>query len=290
MKSFGQEFYPYESIRALKLADKIKTSDRRALVQHIAGQLPQNSPATRERIAAKLVQRYLRAANSPGAASTSRLELPQRQAFMRLVARQRQTRAQIELLFYQLTQIDTAVGALARELFYPICVAGRAPEGISAAELAIHNGSQLLATAPLLTRAFIGVYVQNRWDFRDAATIDRSLRVLQSAGLIARERMTGVRRHPPAFRLSGHDVALVTFVWALYDEFLPHAEENGLDLALDVLPISDFARTLLLSPDQVVHHCQSAQRHQLLAGQGDQVRLVFGNSDVLVDALLAKAI
>ena len=58
MKSFGQEFYPYESLRAIKFADKTRLCDRRALVEHIASDLPQPSEMTRLRIAAKFVQRY----------------------------------------------------------------------------------------------------------------------------------------------------------------------------------------------------------------------------------------
>jgi hypothetical protein len=43
-------------------------------------------------------------------------------------------------------------------------------------------------------------------------------------------------------------VSLATFSYALYDEFLPHAHNAALALSCDVLPVSDFARTLLLSP------------------------------------------
>src|SRR5947209_16510831 len=59
-----------------------------------------------------------------------------------------------------------------------------------------------------------------------------------SAGLIARERMVDVRGHPTAFRLSRHDVSLVTFVYALYDEFLPHLYGGGALMA-GVLPRSE---------------------------------------------------
>jgi hypothetical protein len=285
MKSFGQEFYPYEAIRALKFADKTKITDRRALVDHIAASLTQPSEMTRLRVAAKFVQRYFsstRSAISPP---------PQAQPFVRLVARNRHTPTQIELLFYRLSQVDGIVGATARELFYPVCVAGRPPEGVSAAEFAARNGAQLLATTPLLTRTFVVDYARTRWDFTNRSTLDRSLRVLQGAGLIARERMTELRGHPTAFRLSDHNVSLVTFLYALYDEFLPHARSNAdFMLARDVLPVADFARTLLLSPRQVDEHAEAARRHQLLALHGRQLRLVFGNLDALVDTLLTKAI
>ena len=291
MKSFGQEFYPYEAIRALKFADKTRITDRRALVEHIASQLPQPSEMTRLRVAAKFVQRYF---------SGTRRDIvppPQAQPFVRLVARGRHAPTQIELLFYQLTKTDAVVGALARELFHPVCVLGRPPHGYSTGEFAARNGGQLLAPAPLLTRGFILDFARQRWRFTNRSTIDRALRVLQGAGLVARERQTELRGHPTAFRLTQHDVSLVTFLFALHDEFLPHAgnahntaSAGGLAIGCDVLPVSDFARTLLLSPAQTEAHCHAARAHQLLAQQGRTLRLVFGNMDALVDALLTKAI
>lgn len=284
MKSFGQEFYPYESIRALKFADKTRIGERRALVEHIAAQLPQASEMTRLRVAAKIVQRYF---------SVTRTEVappPHKQDFVRLVARNRHTPTQIELLFWRLSRIDGIVGALARDLFHPVCVLGRAPHPYSASEFAARNGGQLLSTAPLLTHAFILEYAAKCWDFHNRSTLDRALRVMQGAGLVARERQSDLRNHPTAFRLSSHDVSPATFIYALYDEFLPHAGEPGFSLSDDVLPVSDFARTLLLSAGQVEAHCRTARSHQLLARRGRQLHLVFDSLDTLVDALLSKAI
>lgn len=284
MKSFGQEFYPHESIRALKFAAKTKVSDRRVLMEHLAAQLTQPSEITRLRLAAKFIQRYL---------DHTRRDIcppPQCQPFACLVARQRHAPTQIELLYLRLAKVDGIVGALARDLFYPACVAERPPEGFSGAEFAARNGGQLFATTPLVTRAFICHYARTRWHFEDRATLDRSLRVLQSAGLIARERMLDLRGHPASFRLSQHNVSLVTFIYALYEEFLPHMQGGNFVLAQSVLPIADFAKTLLLTPVQVAAHCEAARRHQLIAQHGDQLRLVFGNLDVVVDTLLAKAL
>lgn len=290
--SFGQEFYPHESIRALRLADKARLTDRRALVELIAGQLPQSKESTRRRVAGKLVQRYF----------TGNLRhitpAPQYQPFVRLVARGRHAPAQIELLYLRLAQSDSLVGALAREVFYPICIAGRPPNGIDSATLAARNGAQLFGLSGALspdlalqvTRTFLQDYAREQWFFTNAPTLDRALRVLQSAGLIARERMSGLRGHPPAYRLSQHDVSLTTFVWALYDEFLPHAQSGGITLAPGVLAVSDFARTLLLSPAQITAHCEAARRHQFLAVQNDTWRLTFGNLDALTDTLLTRAL
>ena len=293
-QAFGQEFYPYEAIRALRLADKMRLTDRRALVGHIAESLPQPSSRTRRRVAEKLVQRYF---------TGTRLCIappPHAQPFVRLVARQRHTPAQIELLYLRLAQTDTLVGALAGEIFYPVCIAHRPPDGLDSANFAARNGAQLFGLSsllddadvpPQLTRDFLHDYARQRWGFASGPTLDRALRVLQAAGLVARERMNSLRGHPPAYRLSNHDVSLTTFVWALYDEFLPHAQSSGgVTLASGVLAVADFARTLLLTPAQVEAHCDAARRRGFLAQQGEALRLSFGNLDALVDALLARAL
>ena len=294
-QSFGQEFYPYESIRALRLADKMRLTDRRVLIGHIAGGLPQPSPRTRQRVAEKLVQRYF---------TGSRLFIappPHAQPFVRLVARQRHAPAQIELLYLRLAQIDTLVGALAREVFYPVCIAHRPPDGLESAVFAARNGGQLFGSGgswldenevpPQITRDFLHEYAREQWNFTNAPSLDRALRVLQSAGMIARERMSDLRGHPTAYRLSNHDVALASFVWALYDEFLPHAQRSGgVTLASGVLGVADFARTLLLSPAQVEAHCDMARRRGFLSAQGSTLRLTFGNLDAVADALLSRAL
>lgn len=284
VKSFGQEFYPYESLRAIKFADKTKISDRRTLIEHIAASLSQPSEMTRLRIAAKFVQRFFAHTHTEIAPP------PQQQPYIRLVSRGRRADAQIEMLFLRLAQVDVVVGALARELFYPVCVLGVAPEGVCEPSFAARNGAQLLLTEPILTRAFILEYAREKWNFTNRSTLDRALRVLQGAGLVARERQPELRGHPTAFRLSAHDVSLVTFVWAFYDEFLPHASGPTFSVSIEAVANSSFARTLLLSPTQIEAHCEAARRSQLIAGHARQLRLIFGNRDALVDSLLATAI
>lgn len=328
LHSFGQEFYPHESIRAIKLAHKLALSDRATLMRHIAESLPQPGAQTRERIATKFIQRYFNdsrrvashkdeGAPQCGLFDTGEAQTPKRttaqtwcpageQPFVRLVARCRHVPTQIELLFWRLARVDALVGALARELFYPICVQNRAPDGLSRVEFSARNGGQLFSVAPQVTRAFIFFYAETVWNFHDRASLDRALRILQSAGLIARQRMMELRGRPTAFCLREHNISTATFIFALYDEFLPHLQPNptspieraeyadavtpDLSIARGVLPISDFARTFLLSPAQIEEHCETARRHQLIAQQGDSVRLLFGDLDALVEALLSKAI
>lgn len=275
--TFGQEFYPYESIRALRLAEKAGDGGRSALLEQISATLPQPSANTRRRVAGKIAQRYL----GPGSAP-----------FVRLVARQKQSPVQIELLYWQLCQADTLVGALARELFHPVCVMNRVPEGLDTASFAARNGAQLFAgddVTPQLTRAFLGDFARDRWNFTQSTTLDRALRILQSAGLVAQVRLTDLRGHPRAYRACHRDVSPLTFVWALYDEFLPSARQNGgAMLAPGVLTVSDCARTLLLSPEQVTAHCETARRRGFLSGPSDSLRLTFGSLESLADALLSR--
>jgi hypothetical protein len=283
MKSFGQEFYPYEAIRALRIADKIKTCDRVELTSRIASELPYDGESTRVRVAGKFIQRYLNA-------SRRRIAPSEEQNFARLIAKQRHVPAQIELLFYELTKTDELVGAIARDLFYPVCIEGRAPQEYSDNEFAARNGNRLWDDEPILTRAFILEHAQQKWNFCDNSTLDRALRVLLSAGLIARERMTNLRGHPAAFRLAEHDVSPTAFAWALYDEYLPALQNGTFLLEREALLQSNFVKTFLLSPEQAEAALETARRHQLLATHGAQLRLVFANKSTLVDALLTKAI
>ena len=279
LKSFGQEFYPHEAARALRLAEKLKTADRTLLSERIASQLPHSSAQTRRRLAAKIIQRYFKA-------SRRKLAPWREQAFAQLVSKTRDATAQIELLYFQLTQTDGVVGAIAHALFYPVCVLGEPPREYSQSEFAARNGQRLIETAPLLTREFILAHAREKWDFSDVATLDRALRVLLNAGLIARRRMTEMRRHPVAFRLAAHDVSPQTFAWALHWEY---SQSKTRIVPAAQIAEADFARTLLLSPAQIERHIENARRHQLISCEGKNVRLLFQDAGSLVEVLLNKA-
>lgn len=283
IKSFGQEFYPHEALRVLRAAEKIKTSDRRELMARLCQELPQRSDATRRRLAAKFIQRYL-------SATRSRIHpSPDQQPLVKLVARLRHTPALIQLLYYELQKTDELVGVLARELFYPVCIEGRAPHQYSQSEFAARNGNRLFSDAPLLTRPFILDHAREQWNFNDAASIDRALRVLLGAGLIARERMADLRNHPTSFYLADHEVAPATFAWALYDECLPALHNGNMMLDREEIAKAKFARTFLMEPAQVQTSLETLRRHQLIAVRGTQVRLLLGDASTLADALLSKA-
>ena len=283
IKSFGQEFYPHEALRALRLAEKLKTSSRRELTARLAQDLPHPSEQTRRRLAAKFIQRYM-------TASRGKIEpSPDQQPFVRLIAKLRHAPALIQLLFYELQKTDELVGALARELFYDVCIERRAPQEYSPDEFATRNGSRLLDDEPLLTRAFILDHALEKWNFTDRSSVDRALRVLLGAGLISRERMSDLRHHPVAYRLADHDIAPAAFAWALYDEYLASAQSGERLFTSEAIYKSSFARTFLLTEAQIKAGLEVARKHQLISVQGFQVRLIFANQSTLVEALLAKA-
>ncbi len=286
MHSFGQEFYPLETIRALQLVARKRLSERGALLEIIAASLPQSSVKTRRRIASKILQRYIvgkRKIIDPP---------PHEQPFVRLLTRLLNVGAQIELLYFELCRTDEIVGALARDLFYPTGIERRAPQGWKQNEFAVANGSllpEVTELAPPLTRAFIVEYARAQWKFQDASSVDRALRVLQGAGLISQERLAALRGHPCAFRVAAHDVSTETFLWALHREFLLPGRARQYSFTVSQLETAPFARTLLLDAEQVIAHLEATRKRQLLAGREQEVRLVFSNLDALADALVGHS-
>ena len=283
MHSFGQEFYPLETIRALQLVARRRLSERGALLEIIASSLPQQSAKTRRRIASKILQRFV-------AGKRKIIDPPpHEQPFIRLLTRLPNVGAQIELLYFELCRTDEIVGALARDLFYPTGIERRAPKGWNESEFAVANGGllpEIADLAPPLTRAFIIEYARAQWKFRDASSVDRALRVLQGAGLVSQQRLMALRGHPCAFRVAAHDVSTETFLWALHREFLLAGRAKQYSFTVSQLETAPFARILLLNAEQVRAHLEAARKRQLLAGRGQEARLVFGNLDALGDALV----
>ena len=286
MHSFGQEFYPLETIRALQLVARKRLSERGALLELIASSLPQQSAKTRRRIASKILQRYIvgkRKIIDPS---------PHEQPFIRLLTRLSNVGAQIELLYFELCGTDKIVGALARDLFYPTGIERCAPKGWKQNEFAVANGGllpEIADLAPPLTRAFIVEYARAQWKFRDASSVDRALRVLQGAGLISQEKLVALRGHPSGFRVAAHDVSTETFLWALHREFLTADQVKQYSFNFSQLETASFARTLLLQPEQVRAHLEATRNRQFLVGRGEEMRLVFGNLDALTDALVGHS-
>ncbi len=144
-QSFGQEFYPFEAVKAIRLAQRI--NERRTLRERVAESLPHASTQTRHRVANKLIQRYVPCVK--GAVQSS--------PFIALMNHVRDYPTQIELLYYELTKTDRIVGAIARHIFYPYFVEDRIPGGFEEAEFRALNASQLFVHQKVITRDFAGV-------------------------------------------------------------------------------------------------------------------------------------
>lgn len=284
-QSFGQEFYPYEAVKAIRLAQRVH--DRGALRERIAESLPHHSSQTRRRVANKLIQRYVPCAK--GAVLSS--------PFMALMNHVRDYPTQIELLYYELTKTDRIVGAIARHIFYPYFIEDRIPGGFEEKEFRALNASQLFVHQKVITRDFVEAFAHRVWNFHNAPTLRRALRILSQAGIIQSERLLELRYHPVAYGMNAHDVGLTTFVYCLYDEFLNVVGKSAPTVA-DVQRAS-FVRTFLLTPQQVNHLLQTARRYRFIhcpslpATNSDGhavVRLLFPTLADGVRELTAKAV
>lgn len=273
---FNQDFFPHESLQALRLAHQQSFTSRPEFIARVMELLPQPAASTRRHIAAKIAQRYL--------TGTTRRLVPESrsQPLVRLVARTTAAPTRIELLYYQTARSDPLVGALAREIFYPAGVLHQPPPGITAPEFAVRNGGQLLGDHLLVLRRFVVDYARERWGFTQAGSLNLALRILQQAGLVGEERLPSLRHHPSAFVVRDHQVALRTFAWALYSEVSP----GTLVLSMEALQCLDLVRVLMLSGEQVRELANQCRRQGLLAVRGTQVQLLLPDFDALVDALL----
>ncbi|MCS6860567.1 MAG: hypothetical protein NZT92_09650 [Abditibacteriales bacterium] len=249
-QSFGQEFYPYEAMKAIRLAQRIH--DRRALRDHIAQLLPHPSAQTRRRVANKLIQRYVPCAK--GAVLPS--------PFLALMNHIRDYPTQIELLYYELTKTDRIVGAMARHIFYPYFIEDRIPGGFEEQVFRVLNASQLFVHQKIITRDFVEAFARQMWNFRNVSTLRRALRILSQAGIIRNERLLELRYHPVAYGMNPHDIGLTTFVYCLYDEFLNVLGKSAPTVA--EVQRARFVRTFLLTPQQVNHLLQTARRYRFI--------------------------
>jgi hypothetical protein len=250
-QSFGQEFYPYEAVKAIRLSQRVH--DRKALRDRIAESLSHTSSQTRRRVANKLIQRYVPCIK--GAVQSS--------PFIALMNHVHDYPTQIELLFYELTKTDRIVGAVARHVFYPYFIEDRIPGGFEEKEFRALNASQLFVHQKVITRDFVETFAQRVWNFRNVPTLRRALRILSQAGIIRSEKLLELRYHPVAYGMNPHDVGLTTFVYCLYDEFL-NVLGKSTPTATEVQRAS-FARTFVLTSEQINHLLQTARRYRFIS-------------------------
>jgi hypothetical protein len=284
-QSFGQEFYPYEAVKAIRLSQRIH--ERSALRDRIAESLGHTSSQTRQRVANKLIQRYVPCVK--GAVQSS--------PFIALMNHVRDYPTQIELLYYELTKTDRIVGAMARHIFYPYFIEDRIPGGFEEKEFRVLNASQLFVQNKVITRDFVVAFAQRVWNFGNVPTLRRALRILSQAGIVQSEKLLELRYHPIAYGMNPHDVGLTTFIYCLFDEFLSIVGKST-PTAHEVQR-ANFARTFVLTTEQINHLLQLARRYRFIscpplpalnADSDAAVRLLYPTLADGVRELTAKAV
>ncbi|MBM3494170.1 MAG: DUF1819 family protein [Armatimonadetes bacterium] len=248
LTKFGQELYLRDTLRvAAMLAD---TGMGRGASDAAAELLELPSNKTRERVAAKLVQRL-----SSGASRAT--DVP---AFLRLLSNVRDTTARRELVYYATARADPLVGAIAREVLYPVLIDGATPVGASRDDLSPHRTGLLLTVEPIVTIRFVLGYAEAAWGFRSKRCVLLALRILRQAGITRTQRMRGASGAVGGILAAPHDIAMPTFLWCLMDEFgqaTPAA-------TVDRVQRSSFARAFVVSPALMDARLEQAERDGFL--------------------------
>jgi hypothetical protein len=288
---FGQELYIRETIAAaaIVVVHEEEGSDR-PLAERIADTLPQPSPATRRRIAIKLLQRITAGAariDSPadgnGVAPPSKRQantahpasecspaplsaegngrVPKRTvAFARLLSSLPDTQARRELVYYAAACADGLIGALAQDLLYPYFIEDRIPAPYGEDEFIMANAGLLLAPEPILTAGCMADYARRVWGFECERTLCLALRILRQAGVLFSSPLLGQRGRVHAYTLAPHSLSLPALLWGLYDEF---GREN-LAPAWDQVARARFVQRFVVPPSVVHSRLWEAERAGLV--------------------------
>ncbi len=316
---FGQELYIRETIAAAAIVavHQEEASDR-PLAERIADALPQPSPATRRRVAIKLLQRLAAGASKSETAcsaptpaprngphspegetngafdevtrflGTMDSSLPRRAiAFARLLSSLPDTQARCELVYYAAARADPLIGAIAQDLLYPYFIEDRIPPPYSEDEFIMANAGLLLAPEPILTTGCVADYARRAWGFESERTICLALRILRQAGILFSAPLLGERGRVHAYTLAPHSLSLPALLWGLYDEF----GQESLAPAWDQVVRARFARLFVVPPSVVTSRLWEAERAGMVgfwsAGGARRVTPKVREPEALARLLLA---
>lgn len=304
---FGQELYVQETIAAATiLAIHAEEGDPRPVLERVADSLPQRSPATRMRVAAKLLQRIAAGAalaDTPGKrASVGSVSESGRDAFIangngalptgltafaRLLSGLPDTQARRELVYYAAVRADKLVGAIARDLLYPYFIENRIPPPYTEDEFIMANAGLLLAPEPILTTGCVVDFARRAWGFESERTICLALRILRQVGVVFSSPLLDARGRVHAYTLAPHSLSLSALLWGLYEEF---GREN-LAPTWDRVGRAQCARLFVVPPSVVASRLWEAERAGLVgfwsAGGVRRVALKVRESEALARLLLA---
>jgi hypothetical protein len=268
LATFGQELYPEASAAALRLA--LAIPDRQELRDAIARHLGERSPATRERIADKLIQRLVPTQGGKVVVD----------AFVRLAAGTQDAHVRRDLIFYRTATVDRLVGAIAGEILYPCLILRRRPKAMSAEHFRATTAT-LFNAEPTITLELVRAYVESAWDFHSPGTVARALRILRRAGVIHQVQPgDGV-----TFAASARAMSPEAFAFCIYEEMLRRGNRAP---ALDQLQNAECARIFLLTAAQVAGLLEECRGQGLLRG-GRRFTLVYDSLDDLVTKGLGLA-
>lgn len=303
---FGQELYTQETLTAATvLADACDAEEllgMRAVIGRIATALPQGTPATRQRIAVKLLQRI--AAGAPDCRYNEGLsanethsgepELKNQErlhagvfTFARLLAHLPDTQARRELVFYSAACADALIGAIAREILYPYFIEERIPPPYEEDEFLIANAGLLLAPEPILTTGVVSDFARRAWGFDSERTVALALRILRQAGILLSAPLLGERGRVAAYTLAPHGLSLPTLLWGLHQEY----GQAGVAPAWDQVGRARIAQLFVVPPSVVTSRLWEAERAGLVgcwsAVGTRRVALKVRESDAIARLLLS---
>ena len=275
---FGQELYTQETLTAAAiLADTCDPEEpitMSAIIGRIAAALPQGTPATRQRVAVKLLQRIAtgapdcqrnkglppdKDADEPGIKSQERLHTGVF-TFARLLTHLPDTQARRELVFFSAACADTLIGAIAREILYPYFIEERIPPPYEEDEFLIANAGLLLAPEPILTTGVVSDFARRAWGFDSERTVALALRILRQAGILLSAPLLGERGRVAAYTLAPHGLSLPTLLWGLHQEY-GHA---GVAPAWDQVGRARIAQLFVVPPSVVTSRLWEAERAGLV--------------------------
>ncbi|HSV74737.1 MAG TPA: hypothetical protein VLH79_13335 [Chthonomonadales bacterium] len=249
---FGQELYLRETVRAAAVV--AGEPDRRAACDRIAALLPHPSARTRARVASEIARRLAAGAQSPDLAPS----------FARLVAGLHSPDARRDLVIHAVARADALVGAIAREVLFPILLDEAMPRGVTSGDMARHGAAPLITVEPIVPFPFLRWFAAERWRFERVRTLHLALRVLRQAGLVHTTRLLGQAGRVQAVALSPHGLSFPAFVWCLADEI----GRDQRPLTQDRIARASFARTLLVPASAGAMWLPEAERRGFLRAEG----------------------
>ncbi len=286
---FGQELYAHETLAAAAVLARAHTENEGleagALAGRVALLLPEGTPAHRQRVAVKLLQRL--SAGAYQNKGTHQEDCQDSGAFAQLLAYLGDTQARQDLVYYGAARADALIGAIARDILYPYFIENRIPPPFGEDEFLVANAGLLLAPEPILTTGVVADIACRAWQFDSERTVTLALRVLRQAGILLSAPILGERGRVAAFTLAPHGLSLAALLWGLHHEY-GHADDAP---AWDQVCRSDFARLYVVPPSVIASRLMEAERAGLVAfwsmGGTRRVALKVRETDALARLLLS---